>query len=327
MKNNNYLLLLIGLVVGLMIGYVLFNDSEDFKHHSDEPEHSEELESNIAEESHDVEAVNLSDETLNELGIELAEVEPGEIENKLTLTGEVAVDPIKVTHLRPRYTGIVKRIFVDLGEEVTKGDTIGIIEANETIVEYPLIAPVSGTIINIHMSPGEVKGDHDHAIEIADLNYVWAIMTLYQKDIARVKHGQNAYVYDELSGNTYSGKINFISPVIDESTRTTTARIELINSRYNWKPGMFVNAELVTNIDKINMSVNTNAIQTYEGLSVVFVKDKFGFRPQPVTLGKQNDKHVEILSGLHLGDVYVSEGAFTLKAELMKESFGGGHSH
>lgn len=329
MKKNDYLLIIIGTIVGLMIGYISFYNPDGSSEHTDEHGHFEEIEDVHSEsEGHtEIEAVDLSDKTLNELGIKLAKVEPGQIENKITLTGEIAVDPVKVTHLRPRYTGIVKEIYVELGENVAIGDTIGIVESNESLVEFPLLAPVSGTIIDIHMSPGEIKGDHDHAIEIADLNYVWAIMTLYQKDIAYVSLNQKAFVYDELSGYSYSGKINFISPVIDESTRTTTARIELKNATHNWKPGMFVNADLVTGIDKIDLAVTKNAVQTYEGLTVVFVKDKFGFRPQPVTTGKQSSEYIEILSGLHLGDIYASEGAFTIKAELMKESFGGGHSH
>ena len=90
---------------------------------------------------------------------------------------------------------------------------------------------------------------------------------------------------------------------------------------------MFVNADLRLGVDDAEMTVNKNALQTFSGVTVVFVKDKYGFRPQPVTVGKQDGNYAEILSGLHTGDIYVAEGAFTLKAELLKESFGGGHSH
>ena len=327
MKNINYLFLLVGLAIGFGFGFLAFAESNE--QHADEiiSNHSEDENVNHLEDSPKIEAVNLSDDELIELNIKVDKVRSGRIESKLTLTGEIAVDPLKVIHLRPRYAGVVKNIFVNLGNNVAKGDTVAIIESNESLVEFPLVTPANGTIINIHMSPGEVKGNDEHAIEIADLNYVWAVMTLYQKDIAQVKIGQAVRLYDELSGYEFNGRINFISPVIDEATRTTTARIELKNSAHNWNPGLFVNADLRLGVDDAEMAVNKNALQTFSGVTVVFVKDKYGFRPQPVTVGKQDGSYAEILSGLHTGDVYAAEGAFTIKAELLKESFGGGHTH
>lgn len=327
MKNINYLFLLVGLAIGFGFGFLTF--AENSEEHADEItlSHSENEEDNQIEGSPKIEAVNLSDEELKELNIQIDKVESGRIESRLTLTGEIAVDPLKVVHLRPRYAGVVKNIFVNLGDYVAKGDTVAIIESNESLVEFPLVAPANGTIISIHMSPGEVKGNNEHAIEIADLKYVWAVMTLYQKDIAKVKIGQAVRLYDELSGYEFNGRINFISPVIDEATRTTTVRIEIKNSTHNWNPGLFVNADLILGVDDAEMTVTKNALQTFSGVTVVFVKDKYGFRPQPVTVGKQDGSYAEILSGLHTGDVYAAEGAFTLKAELLKESFGGGHSH
>ena len=62
-----------------------------------------------------------------------------------------------------------------------------------------------------------------------------------------------------------------------------------------------------------------------DGKNVVFVIDKEGFRPQPVSVGLENNNLVEILSGLHPGQKYAAEGAFTIKSELLKESFGGDH--
>jgi cobalt-zinc-cadmium efflux system membrane fusion protein len=57
------------------------------------------------------------------------------------------------------------------------------------------------------------------------------------------------------------------------------------------------------------------------------VKTADGFKPQPVSIGRSNRTHVEILEGLKPGQAYVAKGAFTLKAELQKESFGGDHGH
>ena len=73
-------------------------------------------------------------------------------------------------------------------------------------------------------------------------------------------------------------------------------------------------------------TVATNALLERSGAATVLVTDE-GFAPQPVSLGLHGETHVEILEGLSVGDQYVSQGGFTLKAELGKEAFGDGHGH
>ncbi len=73
--------------------------------------------------------------------------------------------------------------------------------------------------------------------------------------------------------------------------------------------------------------IEKTALQTIEEETVVFVKEKDGLFPKVVIVGNKNDDIVEIISGLNPGQQYVSKGAFTLKAEILKESFGGGHAH
>ena len=88
---------------------------------------------------------------------------------------------------------------------------------------------------------------------------------------------------------------------------------------------MFITGKVFTTSKKVPMVVNKNALQLFKGETVVFVQDKKGFRPQPVSIGLENSKLVEILSGLHQGQKYAAEGAFTIKSEFLKESFGGDH--
>ncbi|MDZ7765847.1 MAG: efflux RND transporter periplasmic adaptor subunit [Melioribacteraceae bacterium] len=90
---------------------------------------------------------------------------------------------------------------------------------------------------------------------------------------------------------------------------------------------MFITAKVLTDFIEVDQAVTLNAIQNFEGQKVVFVKDGEGFRPQPVTIGKTNTKYAEVLSGLNTGQNYIAEGAFVIKSELLKESFGGGHGH
>ncbi len=77
----------------------------------------------------------------------------------------------------------------------------------------------------------------------------------------------------------------------------------------------------------VSVYVPKTALVNFENRTVVFVKHKEGFEPQPVTIGRSNTKAVEIVAGLKPGQNYVSKGGFTLKAELQKEAFGEGHEH
>ena len=99
----------------------------------------------------------------------------------------------------------------------------------------------------------------------------------------------------------------------------------LNNASGLWKPGMFISGRVFTNNKKVPIVVNKNAVQLYNGETVVFVLDNNGFRPQPVSIGLENNNLIEILSGLHIGQKYAAEGAFTIKSEFLKESFGGDH--
>ena len=66
------------------------------------------------------------------------------------------------------------------------------------------------------------------------------------------------------------------------------------------------------------MSVPTDAVQTLDGLKVVFVSEARGFRAQPVQTGAVGGDSTEILSGLTMGQRIAGKGAFLLKAELSR---------
>ncbi|MCB0742929.1 MAG: secretion protein HlyD, partial [Ignavibacteriae bacterium] len=89
----------------------------------------------------------------------------------------------------------------------------------------------------------------------------------------------------------------------------------------------FVTAKVYVSESKAQVVIEKIALQSIGDEPVVFVKDGEGFVPKSVKVGKENDDNVEILTGLKPGQQYVAKGAFTLKAEVLKESFGGGHGH
>jgi cobalt-zinc-cadmium efflux system membrane fusion protein len=331
MSNNKYIIavtLMVGIIIGMIVQEMVF--SENDSHSSGRIERHEgpdgRREADI-EGAHGEETARLSDEELQEFGIELAEAGEGQIQLHLDLTGEIKIDPDRLAHIFPRFPGIVREVRKKIGDRVKKGDVLAIIESNESLSPYEVTSLIDGTVIEMHLTKGEVINDASHDIVVADLSYVWADLNVYQKDLQYIRTGQRAVISGGAKMPEAQGKISYLSPVVSEATRTAIARVVLPNPDGRWRPGLFVNGRVVTESAAVPLAVPKTALETYEGQTVIFVKTADGFKPQPVSIGRSNRTHVEILEGLKPGQAYVAKGAFTLKAELQKESFGGDHGH
>lgn len=276
------------------------------------------------------EAITLTANELKELGIEIEEAAAGVITNHIDLTGEVKAEPSRLSHIIPRFPGIVKEVYKTVGEKVKQGEVLALIESNESLADYEAKSLVDGTIIDLHMAKGDLVGGEELALTVANLDEVWAILTIYQRDIYKIKIGQRVLISFGTDDKAEDGVISYVSPVVDENTRTASARVILNNYSSKWRPGMFVSAKVFVSAKNASIVIEKSALQTLEdlpdgkaGKTVVFVKDGDKFMPQQVNIGMVNDTKVEITSGLKPGQKYVSKGSFTLKAEILKESFGG----
>ncbi len=160
--------------------------------------------------------------------------------------------------------------------------------------------------------------DDTDAFAIADLGDVWIDLDIFQEQLDLVREGQ-AVKITSTSGNLHaSGTIRFVRSTLGEETRTAVARIVLENENRRWRPGMFVNGEVVVEQSEVDVLVEWSAVIADDEHDVVFVRDGNEFAAREVVLGRSNDTHVEVLSGLSTGDMYLSKGAFTLKAEMGK---------
>ncbi len=192
---------------------------------------------------------------------------------------------------------------------------------------YEIRAPFDGTVIEKHVTIGEVLHEETEAFVIADLDTVWINLSVYQKDLPFVQISQKAIISAGQGLSDAEGTISYLGPMVGEKTRTAPARVVLPNEDGRWKPGLFVNAQVVVSEMEAAVAVPKTAVQTMEDQPSIFVLTEEGFESRVVSLGRSNDVNIEILSGLEKGDRYVSKGAFTLKAEIGKEAFGEGDEH
>ncbi len=197
---------------------------------------------------------------------------------------------------------------------------------------YELRAPATGVIIEKHAVQGEVLSTNTRSFTVADLSQVWVNLTVYQKDLARIKQGQTVLISSHFEANGQEritqGVISWMSPTLNQQTRSATARVVLDNPNGDWRPGSFVSAKVAIAKIAAHIVVPLSALQSIAGQTVVFVQHEDGdFEPQVVQVGHRDMQHIEITQGLHVGQTYVSQNAFSLKAQMQKSEFGEGHSH
>jgi cobalt-zinc-cadmium efflux system membrane fusion protein len=282
------------------------------------------------EEEHedDEDLVRLSPAEIAEFGILVAPAGPGRIENSLELPGEVRPNDDRLAHIVPRYSGIVTDVLARIGDYVERGQVLAVIESDETLAPFEVRTLISGTVIGKHITLGEAASRERDAFVIADLSTVWVDLTVYQRDIDRIEVGQEVTLFRGHEPTPDAGRIAYVTPIVDEHTRTATARVVLPNKERSWRPGMFVTALVKVEETEVPLVVPKTALHRLGNQQVVFVEAPEGFRAQAVQLGRAGQSRIEVLSGLTPGDRIASEGGFTLKAELEKDSFAhSGHAH
>ena len=200
---------------------------------------------------------------------------------------------------------------------------------NEKLAWYPIRSPFEGTIIDRHITLGEVVKDDSEVFVVADLDTVWINLQVHQKDIGLIRKGQKVMISAKSSVPETKGIIDYVEPVVDGKTRTSLARVVLDNTSGRLRPGTFITAEVLVEKRKAELVVAKDILQDIDDETCVFIQNDHGFEAHPVTIGWSNDKYVEIVSGLQAGEKIVTKNSFRLKAELKKTAGGGhaGHGH
>ncbi|MBY0474091.1 MAG: efflux RND transporter periplasmic adaptor subunit [Nitrosomonas sp.] len=193
------------------------------------------------------------------------------------------------------------------------------------IAKYEIRAPISGIIIAKSVALGEALSEDREIYTVADVSTVWTAVTVYPKDLNVIRVGQKVTVKATAYDIESEGSVTYISTLIGGQTRTATARVELDNNDGKWRPGMFVNAELVAEEIEVPVAVSVDAIQTFRDWSVVFGRYGQYFEARPLELGRSDGEMVEVLEGLTHGEQYAGGNSFALKAELGKA--GATHDH
>ncbi|MFQ5456902.1 MAG: efflux RND transporter periplasmic adaptor subunit [Myxococcota bacterium] len=322
-------LFLIFVVISVWTGLAGCGDEREAADRASGPEHRSEAaggKHGPEEDAHAERVVRLDPPDLKEFGIEVSTAEPGWIDKRISLPAEVHPNQDHLAHIAPRFPGIAKEVRAKIGDTVKSGQVLAVVES-EALAPYSLKTLIDGVVIAKHITRGEPVSREQAAFVVADLRDVWVDVSVYQKDLPPVRIGQPVIVSAGHGLKEARGLISYISPVVNEDTRTATARVVLPNPDGFWRPGLFVTARIQVERTEVPLAVPRTALVVLEDRTVVFAEHDDGFEPRPVKLGMKDDLNVEIQEGLAPGDRYVSRGGFTLKSELLRGQFAGGHAH
>ena len=170
------------------------------------------------------------------------------------------------------------------------------------------------------MAKNAVRGGRvmpsDTLFDIAGLSRVWVLADLYESEATKVRIGDAAKVsLSYQPGRTWTGRVAFIAPMVDESTRTISVRIELSNPDQALKPGMFADVLLERPLGKV-LTVPDSAVMTTGTRSLVFVAKGDGrFEPREITPGARVGGWIEVRSGLAPGEPVVTQANFLVDSE------------
>ncbi|MBK4734656.1 efflux RND transporter periplasmic adaptor subunit [Noviherbaspirillum pedocola] len=185
---------------------------------------------------------------------------------------------------------------------------------------YEIRAPFDGIIMEKHISLGEAVKEDASIFTISDLSTVWAEVAVPAKDLGIVRVGQKVTVRATSFEASATGTISYVGSLLGEQTRTARARVTLANPDTAWRPGLFINVDIVAAQAQAIIAVPADVVQTVDGKPTVFLRVPGGFVAREVTLGRSDGKLVEVTAGLPAGASYAAANSFIIKSELGKSS-------
>lgn len=314
------------LVISLLAFALLLGLAACGNHEPSEQTHAhDEHDTHANEGAHEVGAVRttIAARVAAEAGVKVEIAGQAVIRDQVHLLGSVALDADRHAAIKARFDGTVREVRVRQGDRVKRGQSLLVVEGNESMREYPVTAPFDGVVLTRATNVGDVTGGHV-LMEVADLSRVWIELHALGDVAARIRQGQNVRVQSATGGRRATARISALLPVATRG-QSVIARAVLDNPDGNWRPGMAVSAEVAVSERKVPLAVRESALQRLDDAIVVFVREGESYEAHPVVLGARDGEFAEVTSGLEPGAEYVTAQSFLIKADI--EKAGAAHEH
>jgi multidrug efflux pump subunit AcrA (membrane-fusion protein) len=242
----------------------------------------------------------------------LGKVERGDLIKRVTLSGTVL--PRHKTTLAAPYNGYIKKIYVQVGDQVKAGDPI--VSVAQTLTEapgevFPMRAPFKGTVVQVLKTEGEYveqsggSGTKD-LVRIDDLSMLLIEGASPESEIGKLKIGQEAMIrVPAVLSRTYKGRIRHIALASREQAEWNKARVEFPISIEVTDPDLMLRSGMSAIVDIIAEKVPGVLLLRHEYLQRdgdhFYVMTAAGARKK-IVVGAQNEEAFEIKSGVSEGE-------------------------
>jgi RND family efflux transporter MFP subunit len=171
--------------------------------------------------------------------------------------------------------------------------------AHKKLADALIRAPVAGSISERLVQPGEFIRENTPVATIVQMSPLKLKTAIQEKNASVIKAGQAVeFDVEAFPNRKFKGTIAYVSPAVDQATRTFAVEALVDNGDRQLKPGFFAKGVVLTHVDERVLAVPEDAISTLAGVSTVYVIDNGKARQQQIALGARQGKLVEVTTGL-----------------------------
>lgn len=200
------------------------------------------------------------------------------------------------------------------------GGTIDNVLKTKQIYPYITIkATKNGVLLERKVNPGEIVEQNRELFNLADLKTIWLVGYAFEKDSPYLHLGEAVTGTIEESSTTINGVLSYVSPILDNTTKTLEVRADIPNTNFKIKPNMYAEMFVNTGTARV-LAIPTDAVEKFGDYNFAYVKvAPHTYEERKVETGKKNDQYTEILSGVKAGEEVVTTGSFELLGESIKK--------
>lgn len=268
--------------------------------------------------------VTIAEPSAQGAGIVTAKAGPRRIHDVLPLYGRITAHPDAVREISARYPGAIQSVAKSVGESVKAGEVLARVESNDSLQPYVVTAPITGTVTARSADPGEQAGATP-LFTISDLARVWAELSVFPRDLARIRVGQDVRLHAVDGERSINGKIARVAPAASDASGALKVWASLDANDGTWTPGLYVNAEVLVGGADVPIAVQSAGLQAFRDFTVVFAKVGDTYEVRMLELGRSDGEYVEVLGGLKADTEYVTGNSYLIKADIEKS--GASHDH
>ncbi|MEO8616545.1 MAG: efflux RND transporter periplasmic adaptor subunit [Luteolibacter sp.] len=186
---------------------------------------------------------------------------------------------------------------------------------------FGILAQLSGTIVKTYIAEGQYVAEGDRLFEIADFTKMWLMFPVYEQDLPSIQLGQVVSVrIPTLPGRIFKVRIAFISPNLDEATRSARVRVVLENPDRLIKNKTFAEGVIEIEAPEVLAVPRKAVLCTGDDPCVYVARQEGAYEHRRVKLGRVGDQDWEVLGGLKEGERVVTSGSMLIDGQAQLNS-------